>query len=212
MLPILLATQPQPQEDSPGWRWELFWRQTGEWLQNILSDSDERSSGGFQWPDWILDSVRFIVLFLVILLIFRLGYRLYSKWYPQWRKRWQQKEEVPAIDSIEPAAKYTLSQWLTIAQEEAAAGNYANACRALYMAALRRLHEAEVIGDLSSRTDREYLTALGKFPQLGTSRFLFLTHEKICFGNSAISGETFELCDRAYREIDREFPPQILER
>jgi len=79
-------------------------------------------------------------------------------------------------------------------------GDYAAACKALYMAGLARLNDTETVPYRPSRTDGEYLAQLVD----GSNRpyeLLIRTHERLTFGDGQATEETYQRCRRAYQEI-----------
>ena len=120
--------------------------------------------------------------------------------------------------SADEEAQHSVSYWWWQAQTVAKAGNYGEACKALYRATLQQLHEREVLRHLSSRTDGEYLTGLAKrlsrnAGEEGLSvprpyQLLIGTHERLTFGGAIASAEMFKRCRRAYEEITKKGPAQ----
>lgn len=126
---------------------------------------------------------------------------------------WQRRQlSTPAQATISVAA-HSARYWWQQAQAQAQAGHYAEACRALYLAALQRLDETQTLLQDPSRTDGEYLLGLAQIEAqqrslAGTGfqlsrpyQLLIRTHERIIFGNAVITAESFQRCQRAYEEI-----------
>jgi hypothetical protein len=105
--------------------------------------------------------------------------------------------------STKPKESLPVSGWLRQVQAFQRQGNYAQACRALYMAMLQRLDDTKQVPQQASRTDGEYLQAIQTLNQPTPYQVLITTHERVCFDdNSTISSATFERCQQAYREIE----------
>ncbi|MGA7933539.1 MAG: DUF4129 domain-containing protein [Kovacikia sp.] len=102
-----------------------------------------------------------------------------------------------------PHPALTADQWLQRSRTFARQGNYREACRSLYLAALQRLNDKQLIAQESSRTDGEYRHLLQEISHAPPYQLLIDTHERLCFGNAEISAETFDQCQQAYGEIER---------
>ncbi|MDX2212702.1 MAG: DUF4129 domain-containing protein [Oculatellaceae cyanobacterium bins.114] len=117
-----------------------------------------------------------------------------------------QRMQVPqprvASQRTKPPESQPVSGWLRQAQVLQRQGNYAQACRALYMAMLQRLEDTKQLPQQASRTDGEYLQVVQTFAKPNPYQVLISTHERVCFDNAAISSETFDYCQQAYREIE----------
>lgn len=182
---------------------QLSWR-VGEWVEIHLIP---RSAPGIaNAPSgWFLEEllkVAFwaIVLFASIWLGWQL-WRFFSIYLSpansnasRWLKRPSPEEEHDR----------TVAAWLRQVQEFQRQGNYREACRALYLAMLQRLSDTHLLPHQPSRTDGEYLRAVQQLPQAQSYQTLISTHERLCFGNAAISTEDLRHCQQAYQKIEQE--------
>ncbi|MGB3204593.1 MAG: DUF4129 domain-containing protein, partial [Crinalium sp.] len=98
-------------------------------------------------------------------------------------------------------SELTVSDWLKRSQTFQRQGNYAEACRCLYMAMLQQLNDSGIVPHQPSRTDGEYLQLIQDLPQYRSYETLLTTHQKACFGNTEIRAVEFEQCQQAYRAI-----------
>lgn len=189
------------QESSLGWRIAQLQRRVTEWIELRLSPPEVDTpdwSPNWTIPEWITKVIFWGILsILAVWLLWQLYLALQPYWR-QWRSQnWQRMERAkPAV-----ATEHSLSYWLKQAAELQQAGNYTEACRALYMAMLQRLHETQVISNQTSRTDGEYLQLVEELPQPRPYQLLLRTHERICFAGATMTAEVFQRCRRAYEEI-----------
>jgi hypothetical protein len=102
----------------------------------------------------------------------------------------------PSEEMLRQAAQY----WRE-AQDLAKEGDYAEACRALYMAGLIRLNDTETVPYLPSRTDGEYLFYIDQQTAPRPYQLLIRTHERLKFGGAVATEEMYQRCRRAYGEI-----------
>jgi hypothetical protein len=112
------------------------------------------------------------------------------------------RNAVSASDSS-VADEMTVQHWVQQSQVYFGEGNYREACRCLYLAMLQQLHDTGMIPHKQSRTDKEYLKLTENLPQSQFYQTLITTHEELCFSNNEILPETFNRCQRAYRQIGR---------
>ncbi len=86
------------------------------------------------------------------------------------------------------------------AEKFAQSGDYRSACRALYLSALRRLHEREVAAFAPAKTNYEYSYSLLRYPEIQKSfRQVADRVELIWFGNQPATSVEYEA---AVQEVD----------
>lgn len=184
------------EKSSIQWQFQQFGRRVQEWFELQLFNAPELPEGSPS-PDWLIETIFWIVataiaawlLWYLYLFIRALLQNLPDS--PSWlEQRAPAKETVP------------VSGWLRQAQAFQRQGNYAQACRALYMAMLQRLDDTKQLPQQASRTDGEYLNVVQTFAKPQPYQVLIRTHEQVCFDNTAVSQDTFEHCQRAYQEIE----------
>ncbi len=185
-----------------GWQIHQLSQRLGEWVELKLKTLAPKNIPLFDWlPNWsIAPWVPQAIFWSVLgLLLIWLGLQAVQLLSPgaTWRRR-----SSTSSDPSPTAKELAVAAWLRKAQEFQRQGNYGEACRALYMAMLQRLHETKSVAHQSSRTDGEYLQLVQDLPQPAPYETLIATHEQLCFGNTLISAETFQQCQRAYGEID----------
>ncbi len=188
------------EKNSIGWQVQLIQMQIAEWFDRLFS-APNRNPG----PNWSLPEEFFRIVFWVIavLLIGWIGWQLYLLIRPYIDPYWFRRSGKPS-QSHQPSAteSLTASQWWQRSRTFAQQGNYREACRALYLAALQKLDDRGLIPSQASRTDGEYWRILQTLPNAQPYQILFQTHERLCFGDRDISQQLFQDCDQAYREID----------
>ncbi len=189
------------QKTNLDWQLQQVGQRFGEWLELQFS-----KFSGSQVPDPDIPPVVFETLFwvLVVALVTWMLWMLYRILRP-----YLYLLTPPASTATESrhgtAQPMTVADWLARAQALQAQGNYAQACRALYMAMVQRLDDTQRLPNEPSRTDGEYLRAVQVFPAIRPYQTLIRTHEQLLFGDaSAISNETWRQCQQAYREIEAE--------
>jgi hypothetical protein len=187
-------------KNSPGWQLQRSLRQAGEWIEWVLfGDSPDRPNvSGWIPPAWMLQGLFWLIVGLLA---------TWTAWLlVQWlRPHWEafQLRQGRAIAPA-PAAQVpdlTVAEWLARSQAAQRRGDYREACRALYHAALHRLSDRHQISPLPSRTDGEYLSLINALPNARPYHVLIRTHERLCFSPAPVSAAAFEQCERAYREI-----------
>ncbi len=214
---------------SIGWEAQQLLRRAGEWVEYRVSQTDLPELPDWSWPDWLRwdlpDIVGQVLFWLVITgltlwltwLLYRALEPAIAEWLAQDQK-WMRFGRKADDEEVAHSAQH----WWQQAQALAKAGNYAEACKALYRATLQQLHEREILRYSTSRTDGEYLQGLakqlsGKDTSAVTERpvevveeklmvprpyqLLIGTHERLMFGGAIASAEVFKRCRRAYEEI-----------
>ncbi len=181
------------------WQIQLIKQRFGEWIELKLFELKPPNLPHFSILPGLLDMLFWgLVLAFGTLVVWRLMPLLRRAWFAFQRSTEGQAE----LRSPLPPPDLTVAEWLRQAKTFQQQGNYAEACRALYMAMLQRLNDTKIALHEPSRTDGEYLRLVQSLAQSRPYRTLIQTHEQICFGNAQISDETYALCQQAYREID----------
>jgi hypothetical protein len=188
------------EKNSIAWQLQLMQQRLGEWLERLFAPVSGQSLPNWSLPDWLLQ-----LLFWVIVggLISWLGWQLYQLARPYFAAlKIAQQGQSDRQSSVDRPV--TAAAWLQRSRIFAQQGNYREACRALYMAALQRLNDTEPIPHEPSRTDGEYLRLTQTLPRPASYQVLIRTHEQLCFNNTDISVDEFDRCQQAYHEIERE--------
>lgn len=191
------------QRTSFGWQIQQNARQLGEWVELQFSKLFRQTE---QWdipelplvPLWVTQALFWLGIVLVGLLLFWLIYELVNHYRD--RIPWTRLKG-RTIPRSKPVPTPSMNEWLRRAQELERQGQYAEACRALYFAALQALHDAKLIPQQDSRTDGEYLQRVADLKQSRPYQLLIRTHERSQFGDAPISLEILHRCQTAYREI-----------
>jgi hypothetical protein len=206
--------------DQGHWQISRFWRMGNEaaeyfvieFLRNLRWNTNGQ---GGEEPSWLGQliwgvAIVFFVIAVAALLYFigRLVWLIFQNWRRGVRLSQGRQTEL--------ARPGTVASWLEQAQQLQSSGDYAGACRALYMAFLIRLDEGQWLRQDPARTDREYLRrldalwVLAKKPlQLRDAFYQILnTHEQIEFAGSPVSAENFQTCQQAYQQLE----PELVEK
>lgn len=193
------------QKDSLGWQLQLIQMRVREWFEQLFQSPGDRRRGALSFPDFALSPEVARVFFWVMVLALAgwLSWQLYRLLSPYLGREglfWRGAKRTAAAAG--QGEQLTVAEWLARSRTYAQQGNYTEACRALYMAALRRLADQEILPEEPSRTDGEYLNALQVLPKVEPYQVLFRTHERLCFSQTEITKGNFHLCDQAYRETE----------
>ncbi|HEY9764044.1 MAG TPA: DUF4129 domain-containing protein [Trichocoleus sp.] len=188
--------------DSLGWQLRKSAQQVQEWFDYQFSRVDVE---GPDLPQWKWPEMPARVLFWILVVAFGLwlSWMLYRVALKYWQQRQDWVTNRPTVKSVPTSDLRSALEWWREANALAQAGQYREACRALYLAALQKLHEQKVLPYDPSRTDGEYLSALTAQPQPRPYELLIRTHERTEFGSAPASAETYQRCRKAYREIDQ---------
>jgi Domain of unknown function (DUF4129) len=186
-----------------GWQIQQMQQRVGEWIEVTFSPALSKAVNSLGFPEWLWDILVVIGWVILAFVVAWLALQIYRQLRPYIESlifpiRDRQKSTLTEDKSL----SYTVAEWLQQAQKLRSQGNYSEACRALYMALLQRLAEAELIPAQISRTDREYLKLMAKIPSCQSCKLLVATHEQIWFSDASISSETFERCQQAYQDVD----------
>jgi hypothetical protein len=190
------------QDNGLGWQLQQLRRRIGEWIEVQFSFPEWDGIDGpdpVTLPEWITQAAFWIITTLLLIWVLRqlvIGLRPYAQ---QWQMPWDRRDRTSPSSSSDLPASHWLQQALRYQQQ----GNYAEACRALYLATLQQLHEAQTIPQQHSRTDGEYLKLVNQLPQPRPYQLLIRTHERLCFSRTPITGEIWQRCRRAYEEITK---------
>jgi hypothetical protein len=180
--------------------WQIGQRlqRLSEWSEYQFSRLDIDGPNLPTWP-WLEPLGRVLFWLTVATLILWMGWLLYRGLMAYLHRRHQRRGVTQQSTSAEVALKQ-VADWWRQAQRLAQAGDYAGACTALYMAALIRLNDADLVPYQVSRTDGEYLDCITAQPSR-PYELLIRTHERLTFGSALATEETYQRCRRAYQEI-----------
>lgn len=191
------------QEDSFGWQAQQLRQRIGEWIELRLfgTPADYSDTPTVSLPDWLERGLFWLIVLLTLTWLIWQIQKILRPYWKNWRSQsWQTLRPMVSQPKRDP----NLSEWLRRAQQAQKEGNYAEACRALYMAMLQRLHEKQLVPQQASRTDGEYLKLVQQMAAARPYQVLIQTHERLCFGNAVISPEVYHHCQQAYQEIERQ--------
>lgn len=192
-------------KDSLGWQIQLLQMRFAEWIDRIFQPKADRPNvNPPQWliPEWfsklLLQGLFWLIVIAALAWVGWMIIRLVS---PYLGMDWFTRK--PRHPNAEPEVEaLSISEWLQRSRALAQRGNYREACRALYQAALQKLDERELILNRASRTDGEYVSLLQTLPNPRPYEVLITTHERLCFSKVTITRENFVICEQAYREIE----------
>ena len=195
------------EKNSLGWQLRQLQQQIGEWWEfqtskiNLNPPDDSFLSGLDFELIWNVLKI-FAWLLLAIIFCF-LGVQLVRLLTPYVYYLNNLGESAATQLTNKPVKNFSVSQWLEKAKKSQKQGNYREACRCLYMAALQGLNDKGIIPHQQSRTDGEYLELIRDLSLAKPYQKILQTHEQLLFGNLDVSQSTFEECQQAYQQIDK---------
>jgi hypothetical protein len=186
------------EKTSVEWQLHLLQQRLSEWLERLFAPNDRAGLPNWSLPDWLLRLLFWIVIGgLVSWAIWQI-YQLARPYLTALTIAQQgQSDRQTQVDR-----PFTVAAWLQRSRTFAQQGNYREACRALYRAALQHLNDTEPVPHELSRTDGEYLRIVQTLPLSAPYQRLIRTHEQLCFSNADISAAEFDRCQQAYRAIE----------
>jgi hypothetical protein len=184
--------------NSLNWQIQLAQQRFSEWLERLLTPLNQ-----VQPPNWSISPELLQGLFWLIAtgLVGWLGWQG-MRFVQAWRGSRRLPHRADSIPSVSnPQVSLTPEQWLQRSRALAQQGNYAEACRCLYLAALQHLNDRQLIPQEASLTDGEYLRLLERQPNSQAYQVLIHTHERLCFSQADISAAQFDQCQQACRDL-----------
>ena len=185
-------------KDSLGWQIQQTQRWVSEWLElQFMNDFPDAP----QVPGWLGWGVFWLVGALALAIVVWALIQVLSPMMSRWLNR---KPEM-AVGTIKRTEKVLGSaEWLRRSRDWQQQGNYAEACRALYMAMLEQLHEKDYVPRKLSRTDGAYQDCVQALLTPAPYQLLLQVHEHLYFGTGEISADTFNRCQQAYQTIEQQ--------
>ncbi|MGF1536752.1 MAG: DUF4129 domain-containing protein [Elainellaceae cyanobacterium] len=192
-------------EDGAGWQLQQLQQRASEWAEfQLLNDPPDIPLDAFPTiPGWVVRALLWLILGLAVAWLLWIATQIARPVVQQWLA---QRQAIPS--SIDRSQAFPgAAVWIRRSQNWQRQGNYRQACRALYMAMLEHLHETQQVPRSQSRTDGQYKDHTRFLPQPEAYGLLLTVHEQLCFGNSDISLEVFQRCQRAYQLIKQGIDP-----
>jgi hypothetical protein len=193
-----------------GWQTQQLFQQVGEWIELQLSkfSSTPNRQTPQPLPSWLTGAIESVVQVVFWLLagfcLLWVIWQLLQTFLPSLRTlklpAWLQRQSIRAATNAQ-VSQLNAAGWFQRSQAYQRQGQYPEAFQALYFALLQYLSEANLVPLEVSRTDGEYWQLVQHMPQAPLYQLLITTHEQFRFNNLAISLETLNHCQQAYREI-----------
>lgn len=188
---------------SLGWQIQLLQQQAQEWGEYTFANLIRGAiAAGVRLPDWLYEVFVLTAWGILGLVTIWLGLLLFRavREYMVLRTKLQN----PITSNSSPTMpSYSADQWLKFARQFQLKGNYAEACRALYLGMLQLLSDRQLIAEQPSRTDGEYRFLVSALASSENYQVLIATHEDLCFSDRPISSEIFHQCQTAYHQISQ---------
>ena len=190
------------QTNSVPWQIRQMGKNLSEWIQLQLSGNGGPSEPlpTYEFPPWLGQ----LLFWCVVVGVIVWAAWLVVQFIDQYLATRRRKTKPPApVRLIAPSIDGSAAAWLRQARQFERAGNWREACRALYMAALQLLHDRKQIPHQFSRTDGEYLQIIQRLKQPRPLQVLIRTHERSLFGGEVLGADNFQRCRQAYEEIEK---------
>ncbi len=184
--------------NSLAWQLRQGWQNLGEWFEYQFSRVNVDAPKLPRWP-WLEPVARGLFWVAFAALALWAGWLLYQSITAYLHRQRSQPGTAKTTRPSQAALKQA-AHWWREAQRFAQQGDYAAACKALYMAGLARLNDTETVLYRPSRTDGEYLDCMATSPSR-PYELLIRTHERLTYGEAQATEETYQRCRRAYQEI-----------
>lgn len=186
------------QKNGIGWQLRQWEMRIGEWLEARSPNRDETVENVTSAIDW--EALSKVIFWVVII-----GLGIWVSiilWQLLKPYIYEFFDHSPPTYSSDPKQhEVSVSQWLNRVQHAQKQGNYDQACFALYMAMLQRLHDNNIALHEESRTDGEYLQLTQTLPKSESYQFLLATHQRLRFGRTSATRSLFEDCQQAYSQL-----------
>ncbi|NJL79968.1 MAG: DUF4129 domain-containing protein [Richelia sp. RM2_1_2] len=204
------------QKTSWDWQVSLFQQKIAEtleyqqkrllnWLESVFSPFN-RILPDIS-PQWNIDE-RLLnvlkILFWIALGLFLtwIASQLWREFRPYFYTWWGKINRFSTANGKSSETQLSSTTWLSRSQQLSLQGNYRDACRLIYLAALQYLHEKAILPHKRSRTDGEYLQLLElSATSIQPYYTLITTHEQLCFDEKEIVSDNYEQCQQAYQQI-----------
>lgn len=192
------------QDNSIGWqlyqlqqRINQGWERLSDRLLESLGNVPDPDLDTSRWPD-LTEYIFWGVLSLLSLTLLWTLWRSLSPRVRAWMRN-SRPGRSPRLQ--DPNREVSAAQWGARSRSFAQAGDYYQACIALYLAMLQHLHDRNIAPHQPSRTDGEYLQIIQQLPQPQPYQTLLITHQQLCFSNVPASLQLWEQCQQAYKTI-----------
>ena len=189
------------QQTTIGWQVRKLSQNISEWIDLRLSGNGQNvdSPDPFELPPWLGNLLLWVSIGIGTIVVSWFLWRLLVTYLDN--RSIPLQSEAGLGEEAQPTL--SVAAWLREAKRWEQEGNWPAACRALYMAALQRLHDRKRVSHLESRTDGEYLQTLDQVAQPRPYQLLIRTHERAEFGGIEPTEENLRRCQYAYREIEQ---------
>ncbi|HEY9889749.1 MAG TPA: DUF4129 domain-containing protein [Candidatus Obscuribacterales bacterium] len=198
-----MAADSSLQTNNIPWQLRQMGKNLSEWIQLQLSRGGEESPSplpSFEFPVWIGQLFFWAVVLGAVVWLAWLIVQVLDRYFE--RRRTQPRSQ-PQVKTLLSPTEHSVGEWLRRAKQFEREGNWREACRALYLAALQLLHDRQWVPHQASRTDGEYLAAIQALQQPRPWQLLIRTHERSLFGADPLSADHLKRCRLAYEELEQ---------
>ncbi|MCC6728895.1 MAG: DUF4129 domain-containing protein [Chthonomonadales bacterium] len=201
-----ILSQPEFREDKR----ESVLQRVGDWLRERLVALLRRLGRLFRFGGIAAGPGRLLFWLLAAALLVGIGYLIAWSVRSAARRSGSRPGSRPEVSTaVDPqeAGSVGPEAWLEAARRHAAAGDSRRAYRAAFNAVLMRLDRAGAIEFARSRTNGEYVRALGRAPSLlALFRPLSLEFDARWYGGAPIAGDDIGRCLQTYERIGASGP------
>ncbi|MCS6959911.1 MAG: hypothetical protein RMK91_07655 [Pseudanabaenaceae cyanobacterium SKYGB_i_bin29] len=181
-----------------GWEINKLRRHFNEWWETVTRFSSANTTYD-PLPLWLSELLTGIAWAMLLVFLAWLGLKLYRLGRNYWLER---QRRIMAVGTIITPQK-GVAELLGKAELNLQQGDYAAACRYLYLALLQLLHDRDILPQEASRTDGEYRLYLRQKRLQPLTDFLTIInlHERLHFSNSSTSEQEFIDCKNAFDRV-----------
>ncbi len=195
----------QFEKSNPAWELRLWQQRTGEWFERLQANwqpsTPDLPDQSVKPPEILPQVWTAIFWLLVIALVIVIIWNLYPI-----VQRVLAKSRPDRPTSPPPIPDRSQTEWLQQARQAQNQGDYTQACRALYLAMIKKLQDQSRLTPDPSLTNGEYRAILNAQARPQAYRTLINAHDESIYTDRPLTQERYAECDRAYREIEQERP------
>lgn len=191
-------------QNSLVWRSHLLQQRIQEWWElqsSRLADNTPDVPILDLDAEWLRLVVKFLLWSITAAILVWLTWQLWLLFRPYIRTWQKQQQQSRQLSNQQTVIELSIDEWLERSQDFQKQRDYRQAIFCLYQAMLQQLSDRDIIPNLSSRTDREYLKLIQQ-SQISPSQsyqLLLNTHEQLCFTNQDPDESLWQQCQQAFQ-------------
>ena len=196
-------------KNSFSWSIELLKQRLGEWWEILIAKLFKNlpDSPKVNWKNldqtWLIQLIKLMLWSIIAVVTIWLSWQLWL-WLRPYFLRWQRsRQQLSNLDYPKTRPTLSTNQWVIKSLEYQKQRDYRQAIFCLYQAMIQQLSDRQIITDLPSRTDGEYLNSINQLNlnQVNAYELLLSTHERLCFSSQDASKNLWDQCQRAFQSL-----------